>query len=178
MRPLLSDQPDAFHLPAIPAYASVRAMALVRQFGTAGGLPGLARPHQPGPSCQRVAARGDRQFNDDAERRMEPRWTSSGTMMQIARPVRPTPDCLTCHGTGRCTGRHACAIRQPARLQLEGGRGRWHATGDRARHRRHRECACGLWRHVVANILVLAAAFVVLNQVLSAVSSRPSSDEA
>jgi hypothetical protein len=31
---------------------------------------------------------------------------------------------------------------------------------------------------VVANILVLAAAFVVLNQVLSAVSSRPSSDEA
>ena len=172
VRPLLSDQPDAFHLPAIPAYASVRAMALMQQFGN------LQADYQElalDPTNPAHRARGwqlgvIRQFNDDAQ---STEWsraldTSSGMMMQIARPVRPTPDCLTCHGVpadapaamralygdqhgfnwkvGEAVGMQLVTV--PATDAIANAHAAW-------------------WRSVVANILVLAAVFVVLNRVLS-----------
>jgi diguanylate cyclase (GGDEF)-like protein len=172
VRPLLSDQPDAFHLPAIPAYASVRAMALMRQFGNpqADYQELVLDPTNPAHRASGWQLAVIRQFNDDPQ---STEWsrvldTSSGTVMQIARPVRPTPDCLTCHGVptdapapmrarygdqhgfnwklGEAVGIQLVTV--PATNALAHARAAW-------------------WRHVVANVLALAAVFVVLNRVLS-----------
>ena len=172
VRPLLSDQPDAFHLPAIPAYASVRAMALMRQFGNpeADYQELVLDPTNPAHRASGWQLEVIRQFNDDLQ---SAEWsrvfdTSSGMVMQIARPVRPTPDCLTCHGVpadapaamrvlygdqhgfnwkvGEAVGMQLVTV--PATDAITHARAAW-------------------WRHVVANILALAAVFVVLNRVLS-----------
>jgi two-component system cell cycle response regulator len=94
--------------------------------------------------------------------------TPSGMVMQIARPVRPTADCLTCHGTpadapaamrARYGDQHGFnwklgvavgiqLVTVPATDAIANARAAW-------------------WRHVMANILALAAVFVVLNWVLS-----------
>jgi two-component system cell cycle response regulator len=172
VRPLLSDQPDAFHLPAIPAYASVRAMALMRQFGNpqADYQELVLDPTNPAHRASGWQLAVIRQFNNDPQ---SAEWsrvldTSSGTVMQIARPVRPTPDCLTCHGVpadapaamrarygdqhgfnwkvGEVVGMQLVTV--PATDAITQARAAW-------------------WRHVVASIVALAAVFVVLNRVLS-----------
>jgi len=172
VRPLLSDQPDAFHLPAIPAYASVRAMALMRQFGNpeADYQELVLDPTNPAHRATGWQLAVIRQFNDDPQ---STEWsrvleTPSGLVMQIARPVRPTPDCLTCHGTptnapaamrarygdqhgfnwklGAAVGIQLVTV--PAADAIANARAAW-------------------WRQVMANILALAAVFVVLNWVLS-----------
>lgn len=172
VRPLLSDQPDAFHLPAIPAYASVRAMALMRQFGNsqADYQELVVDPTNPTNRASGWQLAVIRQFNDDPQ---SVEWsraldTSSGVVMQIARPVRPTPDCLSCHGVptdapaamrarygdqhgfnwkvGEAVGMQLVTV--PATDAIAQARAAW-------------------WRHVVANVLALAAVFAVLNRVLS-----------
>ena len=172
VRPLLSDQPDAFHLPAIPAYASVRAMGLMRQFGDlqADYQELVLDPTNPAHRATGWQLAVIRQFNADPQ---STEWsraldTSSGTVMQIARPVRPTADCLTCHGApadapaamrvrygdqhgfnwkvGEVVGIQLVTV--PATEAITHARAAW-------------------WRHVVANVLALAAVFVVLNRVLA-----------
>ncbi|HEU5296615.1 MAG TPA: diguanylate cyclase [Burkholderiaceae bacterium] len=172
VRPLLSDRPDAFHLPAIPAYASVRAMALMRQFGNpqADYQELVLDPTNPAHRASGWQLAVIRQFNDDPQ---STEWsrvleTPRGRLMQIARPVRPTPDCLTCHGAptdapaamralygdqhgfnwklGAAVGIQLVTV--PATDAIANARAAW-------------------WRYVVANIVALAAVFVVLNRVLS-----------
>ena len=172
VRPLLQDRPDAFHLPAIPAYASVRAMALMRQFGNpeADYQELVLDPTNPAHRASGWQLEVIRQFNDDPS---STEWsrvqdTPSGTVMQIARPVRPTADCLTCHGApadapGAMRARYGDQhgfnwklgdtvgiqlVTVPAADAIANARAAW-------------------WRHVVASILALAAVFVVLNRVLS-----------
>ena len=172
VRPLLSDRPDAFHLPAIPAYASVRAMALMRQFGNpqADDQELVLDPTNPAHRASGWQLEVIRQFNDDPS---STEWsrvqdTPRGTVMQIARPVRPTADCLTCHGApadapaamrARYGDQHGFnwplgdavgiqLVTVPASDAIAAARAAW-------------------WRHVVASILALAAVFVVLNRVLS-----------
>ena len=69
VRPLLSDQPNAFHLPAIPAYASVRAMALMRQVGNLqADYQELALdPTNPAHRASGWQLAVIRQFDDDAQ---------------------------------------------------------------------------------------------------------------
>jgi diguanylate cyclase (GGDEF)-like protein len=172
VRPLLSDQPDAFHLPAIPAYASVRAMALMRQFGNAQAeyQELVLDPTNPAHRASGWQLAVIRQFNDDPQRTEWSRAleTSSGMVMQIARPVRPTADCLACHGAptdapaamrARYGDQHGFnwKLGDVVGIQLVTV-----SATDALAHAR-----AAWWRHVVANILALAAVFVVLNRVLS-----------
>jgi len=172
VRPLLSDQPDAFHLPAIPAYASVRAMALMRQVGNLqADYQELALdPTNPAHRASGWQLAVIRQFNDDAQ---SDEWsraldTSSGTMMQIARPVRPTPDCLTCHGVPADAPAAMRAIygdQHGFNWKVGEAIGMQLVTVPATDAIAHAHAAW--WRSVAANILVLAAVFVVLNWVVS-----------
>jgi len=172
VRPLLSDQPNAFHLPAIPAYASVRAMALMRQVGNLqADYQELALdPTNPAHRASGWQLAVIRQFDDDAQ---SDEWsraldTSSGTMMQIARPVRPTPDCLTCHGVPADAPAAMRAIygdQHGFNWKVGKAIGMQLVTVPATDAIAHAHAAW--WRSVAANILVLAAVFVVLNWVVS-----------
>ena len=172
VRPLLSDHPDVFHLPAIPAYASVRAMALMRQFGQlqADYQELVLDPTNPAHRASGWQLAVIREFNHDPQ---SAEWsrvlsTSSGMVMQIARPVRPTVDCLTCHGApadapaamrARYGDQHGFnwKVGEAVGIQL--------VTVPATEAIAHARAAW--WRHVVANLLAFAAVFVVLNRVLS-----------
>src|SRR5688572_30919007 len=172
VRPLLQDQPDAFHLPAIPAYASVRAMALMRQFGNAQAeyQELVLDPTNPAHRASGWQLAVIRQFNDDPQRT---EWsqaleTPSGMVMQIARPVRPTADCLTCHGAptdAPAAMRAHYGDQHGFNWKLGDAVGIQLVTVSATDALAHARAAW--WRHVVANILALAAVFVVLNRVLS-----------
>jgi diguanylate cyclase (GGDEF)-like protein len=88
--------------------------------------------------------------------------------MQIARPVRPTADCLTCHGApadAPAAMRASYGDQHGFNWKVGEAVGIQLVTVSATEAITHARAAW--WRHVVANILALAAVFVVLNRVLS-----------
>ena len=171
VRPLLSPDGAAFHLPAIPAYAAVRTMALMQQAHPQTRYQELAiDPTNPAnrASGWQLAVIG--QFNADPRLTEWSRvqHTAEGALLQIARPVRPTADCLACHGTP--------ADAPPAmRAQYGDGHGFGWKVGEAVGMQlvtvpataAIAQARAAWWRQMVANVVLFVALFVVVNQVLS-----------
>jgi len=171
VRPLLPPYTGTFYPPSIPAYAAHRTMGLLQQTHPQSRYQEIAlNPTNPanratGWQLDVIAA-----FKADPALTEWSRVkdTDAGPVMQVARPVRPTAECMLCHGSpaaapaallaryGDKTGFDwkvgdavgAQIVTVPASQALSQARAAW-------------------WRHVGASVVVFIALFVVLNRVLA-----------
>jgi two-component system cell cycle response regulator len=171
VRPLLPPYTGTFHPPSIPAYAAHRTMGLLQQTHPQSRYQEVAL--NPTNAANRATGW---QLDVIAAFKADPaltEWsriqdTGAGPVMQVARPVRPTAECMVCHGSpaaappallaryGDETGFHwkvgdavgAQIVTVPAAQALAQARAAW-------------------WRHVGASVVVFIALFVVLNRVLA-----------
>jgi diguanylate cyclase (GGDEF)-like protein len=171
VRPLLPPGQSAFYPPAIPAFAALRTMALLEQ----NHPDTLYQELVLNPTNPANRASGW-QLDVISSFRGNPSLTEwshvsemgAGRVLQVARPIRPTVDCMSCHG--------APAQAPPAMREHYGDRNGFHwrvgdvvgmqmvtvpATAALA------QAQAAWWRHVGANIVVFMALFVVLNRVLA-----------
>lgn len=171
VRPQLPPGGDDFYPPSIPAYAAIRTMALLER----GHPDSRYQELVLNPTNPANRATGW-QLDVIAAFRADPgltQWsqvqeTGAGTVMQVARPVRPTADCMTCHGA---------PADAPVKMRQQYGDtngfdwkvgevvGMQIVTVSAAEALAQARAAW--WRHVGANIVVFFAIFVVLNRVLA-----------
>jgi diguanylate cyclase (GGDEF)-like protein len=172
VRPLLQSMGHKYQPPAIPAYAANRSMALLEREGDHAQYryqEVALNPMNPAnrPSAWQVDA--IETFRGDASRTEMTVFTEGpkGQVMHVLRPVRPTSDCMSCHGPA--TGAPADL------LQRYAGNGLGWKVGDTVGAQivsvptAHAVAAAreAWWWHVAATLTVFGALFLVLNRMLA-----------
>ena len=171
VRPLLPSSGEVLHPQSIPAYAAIRTMALLEAERPLYRYAEVAlSPTNPANRATGWQVDAINAF------RAEPRRTEvvhiedspAGTMLHVARPVRPTAECISCHGSaatapasllrrygsehgfgwkiGEAVGAQIVSV--PTAHAMKAAREAW-------------------WWHVAASLAVFGALFLVLNRVLS-----------
>jgi diguanylate cyclase (GGDEF)-like protein len=170
VRPLLQGLGHLYTPPAVPAYAANRSMALLEHEQP------LYRYHEVALNPMNEANRAQpwqvdaiEAFRADPSRTEMTVFTDSprGEVMRVLRPVRPTPDCMSCHGP---------AAQAPADiLQRYKGNGLGWKVGDTVglqvvsvpTEHAVSQARAAWWWHVAATLTVFGVLFVVLNRILS-----------
>jgi len=171
IRPLLPPGGEVLHPQTIPAYAANRAMSLLEearpQYRYAEVALNPTNPANRATGWQVDAINAFRADPDKTEL-IHTTDSSDGSMLFVARPVRPSSDCIGCHGSattapasllqrygptggfgwkvGEAVGAQIVSV--PTTHALDAAKQAW-------------------WRQVGATLVVCAALFVVLNRVLS-----------
>jgi protein-histidine pros-kinase len=170
VRPLLPPG-EVLHPQSIPAFAANRTMALLEEVRPQYRYAEVAiNPTNPANRAAGWQVDIINAFRNEPDKIEETHLSegSTGAMLHVARPVRPTADCLACHGAaasapsgllqrygrtggfgwkvGETVGAQIVSV--PTTNALNAAREAW-------------------WRHVGASLLVFAALFFVLNRVLS-----------
>ncbi|MEW6707149.1 MAG: diguanylate cyclase [Pseudomonadota bacterium] len=170
VRPLLQRLGHVYLPPAIPAYAANRSMALLER-----DQP-LYRYQEVALNPMNEANRASAWQVDAIETfRAEPQRTEltvftegpKGQVMHVLRPVRPTPDCMNCHGPASGA--------PPDILQRYRGNGLGWTVGDTVGAQvvsvptghAVSQARTTWWWHVAATLTVFGALFIVLNRMLS-----------
>ncbi|HEX6708206.1 MAG TPA: diguanylate cyclase [Albitalea sp.] len=171
IRPLLPPGGEVLHPQTIPAYAANRTMALLEAERPLYRYAEVAlNPTNPANRANGWQIEAINAFRAEPDRHELVHITDSpaGEMLHVARPVRPTADCVACHGSaasapaglrqrygqaasfgwkvGDTVGAQIVSV--PAAQALADARQTW-------------------WRHVGASLVVFAALFIVLNRILS-----------
>jgi two-component system cell cycle response regulator len=171
VRPLLPVYGEVLHPQSIPAYAANRTMALLEAERPLYRYAEVVlNPTNPANRATGWQVEAINVFRADPAKTELVHVTDSpaGQMLHVAKPVRPTADCIACHGSpaaapasllqryghaggfgwkvGETVGAQIVSV--PADHALDAAREAW-------------------WRHVGASLLVFAALFLVLNRVLS-----------
>ena len=170
VQPLLGAAGMRYAPPAIPAHAAIRAMALLEQSHPQYRYREVAL--NPTNASNRAV---DWQVGVIEALRREPALTelelvtqdAGEPVLHIARPVRPGPDCMACHG--------APAVVAAEMLQRYGQAGTGWQVGEIVGAQivsvpmgtALANARAAWWGHVAATILVFAALFAVLNRMLS-----------
>lgn len=170
IRPLLPPD-ETLHPQIIPAFAANRTMALLADVRPQYRYAEVAlNPTNPANRASGWQVDVINQFRADPGRSEISHASegADGAMLHIARPVRPTADCIVCHGShttapasvlkrygpaggfgwrvGETVGAQIVSV--PMTHALDAARDAW-------------------WRHVGATLAVFATLFLVLNRVLS-----------
>jgi two-component system, cell cycle response regulator len=171
VRPLLPPGAEILHPQTIPAFAANRTMSLLEEARPQYRYAEVAlNPTNPANRATGWQLELINAFRAAPDRIEESHFTEGpdGAMMHVARPVRPTADCISCHGSpatapasliqryghtggfgwkvGETVGAQIVSV--PMTHALNAARATW-------------------WRHVGATLLVFGALFLVLNRVLS-----------
>jgi len=171
IRPLLPPGGEVLHPQTIPAYAANRAMALLEEARPQYRYVEVAlNPTNPANRATGWQVDAINAFRADPDRAeiVHETQDSTGSMLYVARPVRPSSDCIGCHGSaatapasllqryghtggfgwkvGEAVGAQIVSV--PTTQALDAARQAW-------------------WRQMGATLLVCTALFVVLNRVLS-----------
>jgi diguanylate cyclase (GGDEF)-like protein len=167
VRPLLQATGHPFDPPAIPAYAANRSMALLSHEHPQYRYREVAlNPTNPANRAADWEAEAIDEFRRDPQLTELTRFTDGphGAVMHVLHPVRPTAECMNCHG----------AEAPPALLQRYGPRGLGWKVGDTvgaqivsvpaAQAIVQARTAWG-W-HVAATLTIFGALFIVLNRIL------------
>ncbi|HUG24595.1 GGDEF domain-containing protein [Piscinibacter sp.] len=171
VRPLLPPSSTVLHPQSIPAYAANRTMALLEETRPLYRYVEVAlNPTNPvnrasGWQVDAINAfRADSRLTELTHVIESP----SGDMLYVARPVRPTAECIGCHGAARSAPASllqrygakdgfgwtvgeavgAQIVSVPTTSAIAQARDTW-------------------WRHVGASLLVFGTLFLVLNRILS-----------
>jgi protein-histidine pros-kinase len=170
VRPLLQSSGHTYRPPAVPAHAAIRSMALLEQDHPEYRYREVAlNPINPANRATdwQVTLIGD--FRSDPTKTELTRFTDgpAGQVMHVARVVRPTADCMACHGP---------ASGMPSDLlQRYGTQGAGWQLGETVgaqivsvpMAQAITQAREAWWWHVAATIVVFGALFVVLNRMLS-----------
>jgi protein-histidine pros-kinase len=167
VRPLLQADGQPFAAPAVPAYAANRTMALLGHEHPQYRYREVAlNPTNPANRAADWEAEAIEDFRRDPQLTELTRFTNGpqGTVMHVLHPVRPTAECMSCHGDSA----------PPQLMQRYGPRGLGWKVGDtvgaqivsvptdKAIH----QARAAWWWHVGATVAVFGALFIVLNRVL------------
>ena len=171
IRPLLPAYGGVLHPQTIPAYGAIRAMAMLEQQRPLYRYGEVAlNPTNPANRATGWQVEAIQEFRADPDMTEVTRLTDtpSGEVMHVVNPVRPTADCIACHGSPSDAPAGLLA-----RYGAEGGFG-WKVgevvgaqfvsvpTGAALAQARQ------AWlRHLGASLVVFTALFLVLNRVLS-----------
>lgn len=171
IRPLLPASAEVLHPQTIPAFAANRTMSLLEEARPQYRYAEVAlNPTNPANRATGWQVEIINAFRAEPDKVEAAHMTEGpgGSVMHVARPVRPTADCIVCHGSaasapagliqryGRSSGFGwklgetvgAQIVSVPMTHALNNAREAW-------------------WRHVGATLVVFAALFLVLNRVLS-----------
>ena len=171
VRPLLPPTGEVLHPQSIPAYAANRTMALLEQARPNYRYIEVAlNPTNPANRATGWQVEAIDAFRADPSKSEITHITDGpgGSMLYIARPVRPTADCIACHG-------QSAAAPASLRARYGGDRGFGWKAGETVGAQivsvptTHALDAArqAWWRHVGATLVVFIALFLVLNRVLS-----------
>lgn len=171
VRPLLLPGPEVLHPQSIPAFAANRTMSMLEEVRPQYRYAEVAlNPTNPSNRASGWQVDVINAFRADPGKVEDSRVTEgpSGAMMHLARPVRPSVDCMSCHGSpttapGGLINRYGKAggfgwrvgetvgaqiVSVPMTHALTTARDAW-------------------WRHLGSTLVVFATLFLVLNRVLS-----------
>jgi diguanylate cyclase (GGDEF)-like protein len=176
VRPLLQALGHKYKQPAIPAYAANRSMELLEREHAQYRYQEVAlNPMNPANRPSAWQADAIEAFRTDPARNEMTVFTDgpNGQVMHVLRPVRPTSDCMSCHGP---------AANAPADLlQRYAGNGLGWKVGDTVgaqivsvpTDHAMRAARETWWWHVSATLTVFGVLFLVLNRMLSRMVIAP-----
>jgi len=101
VRPLLQQHGELYREPAVPAHAAIRVMELLEHDHPSYRYQEVAlEPTNPSHRAQGWQLGAISRFRDDPSLRELTVMTdaATGPVMNVLRPVRPTSDCMACHG--------------------------------------------------------------------------------
>jgi diguanylate cyclase (GGDEF)-like protein len=174
VRPVLAAHGQPFDLPAIPAFAANQSMALLANQHPDYRYREVAmNPTNPANKAKGWEVEAIETFRQDPKTTELTRFTDTpaGRVMHVLRPVRPTPDCMQCHGS----------VAPAALFARYGTQGLDWRVGDTVGAQivsvptahavaQAREA---WWWHVSATVLVFGVLFIALNRMLDRVVISP-----
>jgi len=170
VRPLLQQAGQTYRPPAVPAHAAIRSMALLEQDHPEYRYREVAlNPINPANRATGWQEQLIRDFGAEPEKTELTRFTEgpTGQVMHVARVVRPSADCMACHGP---------SDHMPADLlQRYGTQGAGWQLGETVgaqivsvpMAQAIAQAREAWWWHVATTIVVFGALFIVLNRMLS-----------
>jgi diguanylate cyclase (GGDEF)-like protein len=171
VRPLLESAGMKYELPAIPAHAAIKAMALLHEQQPMFDYREVAlnplNPANQPAGWQRALIEKFRADPSKTELVEQAHDEHLGLVLHFAQPVRPTVDCIVCHGTLSEVSPEAVRRYGPPREgwrigETEGAQIVSVPMGPALAQAR------AAWlRHVGVSVLVFGALFFVLNGMLS-----------